>query len=177
MGLTLAQVSVNLAGQRREAVVDFTFDSSYPTGGEALTPAALGLSRVEYALIVESPDGYDFLYDRANEKLLAYQPGGDLDWALADGQDGGSDATYDVTGVSVGDHLVAAIHYTTKSSIASQVDVTSAFSITATDVITDGGPTDYSNDQMLFLWRKAKREVPSTTNLSAVNGRLVAVGY
>lgn len=72
MGLTLTKVSRNQAGQRREALYDFVFDSSYPTGGEALTAAQLGLKQIETLEVVESPDGYFFDYDRANSKLKAF---------------------------------------------------------------------------------------------------------
>lgn len=177
MGLTLTQVSSNVTGHRRQNVVDFVFDSSYPTGGEALTPEALGLSVVEYALVVESPDGYEFLYDRANEKLVAYVPGGDHKVKYVDGQNEGSDNTYDVTGVAVGDVLVEVVEYATKASIATQTDRTSLFSITAADVVSGDGATNRTSNQLRIAWRAAKREVASTANLSAVNGRLVAVGY
>ena len=62
-------------------VAEVTFDDSYPTGGEPLAPAALGLSKID--ILVASPNsGYVFEYDHANSKLKAYQ--GDND-AVADG--------------------------------------------------------------------------------------------
>lgn len=50
------------------------FDSSYPTGGEALTPANLGFSDDGDNLIVVIPPkaGYVFEYDGANEKVKVY---------------------------------------------------------------------------------------------------------
>ncbi|HEY7822294.1 MAG TPA: hypothetical protein VIG24_05655 [Acidimicrobiia bacterium] len=44
-------------GTRREVRGSVTFDSSYPTGGEAVTLAQLGLTRLDW-LSVETTDGY-----------------------------------------------------------------------------------------------------------------------
>ena len=66
------------------AVKDVTFDSAYASpGGEALTPADLGLSAI-FVVIVQpkSTALYSFAYDYAAQKLRAYQ--GDND-AGADG--------------------------------------------------------------------------------------------
>jgi hypothetical protein len=46
------------------------FDSSYPTGGEALDLASN--TRIE-TLIAQSKSGYVFEWDAANQKLLAYR--------------------------------------------------------------------------------------------------------
>jgi len=69
---------------------------------------------------------------------------------LADGQDGGSDPTYTITGCSTGDELVFVGHLTTKAAIATLADVTSDFSISGTNEISS--TTDYSNDQLLVIW-------------------------
>ena len=51
-----------------------TFDSSYPTGGEALLPTALGLSsKIEFVSFSPAA-GYVFEYDYTNQKLKAYWP-------------------------------------------------------------------------------------------------------
>lgn len=71
---------------------------------------------------------------------------------LLAGQNGGVDATYDVTGAAVGDEVVFVGHLTTAAAIATLADVTADFSFTAAAVLTDGGPTDYSNDQLLLIW-------------------------
>lgn len=44
-------------GTRREVRGTVTFDSSYPTGGEAVTLAQLGLTRLDW-LSVDTTDGY-----------------------------------------------------------------------------------------------------------------------
>ena len=49
-----------------------TFDDSYPTGGEAITAANVGMNRAIDRIILESEDGYVFKYDKSNKKVLAY---------------------------------------------------------------------------------------------------------
>lgn len=58
-------------GQWLERIVDITFDSSYPTGGEPLSAATLGFRKI---LFVNAPrSGANlFQYDYTNSKLLAY---------------------------------------------------------------------------------------------------------
>lgn len=72
MALTVTRVGsgVESMGSLRASIVDLAFDDSYPTGGEALTPATLGLSDVVFAL-VEPAAGYSFEYDHANDKVIA----------------------------------------------------------------------------------------------------------
>lgn len=67
--------------QRRMHVVTIALDSSYPTGGEALTAAQVGLTRIDHA-ILGTEDGFVFRWDQANSKIMAYYA--DYD-AVADG--------------------------------------------------------------------------------------------
>lgn len=65
------------AGVMSMAMARVLFDSSYPTGGESLTPADLGLTTIEHLVAVAdtaTAAGYGFMYDDANEKLLAFAP-------------------------------------------------------------------------------------------------------
>jgi len=48
------------------------FDSSYPTGGEAIAATDLGLNTLDM-LIVGQRFGYSIEWDKANAKLLVYQ--------------------------------------------------------------------------------------------------------
>lgn len=63
-------------------VYTLAFDDAYPTGGEALSPNAVGLSRIDDA-IISPTDGFVFTWDRTNGKVLAYYA--DYD-AVADGK-------------------------------------------------------------------------------------------
>jgi len=50
------------------------FDSSYPTGGESLTAANIGLRVIEH-INVQPRSGFVFDYDYTNSLLLAYRTG------------------------------------------------------------------------------------------------------
>lgn len=53
------------------------FDSSYPSGGEALTLAQMGLASVtDSGVDIRPKSGYSFEYDYTNNKVLAYQSAG-----------------------------------------------------------------------------------------------------
>lgn len=59
--------------QFRCNIVDITFDSSYPTGGESLTRQDLGMDSEVLMVLPQLGDtGYVVLYDRTNSKLMAY---------------------------------------------------------------------------------------------------------
>lgn len=82
MTVTVTQVgSQHSVGDLRAVIADVAFDSSYPTGGEPLTAANLGLNTLEFVL-VEPAGGYAFEYDHANAKIIARYA--DYD-AVADG--------------------------------------------------------------------------------------------
>jgi hypothetical protein len=61
-------------GSRKEVIGVITFDSSYATGGEAVTLAQLGLSRLDY-LIVTAGIGYLPTWDGSltTPKVLLYR--------------------------------------------------------------------------------------------------------
>lgn len=72
MALTIDRTTPNrdtVWGNLRTKFRLVDFDSSYPTGGEDLTPGDFGLSAFQF-IVAEPQSGYSFEYDRANEKLL-----------------------------------------------------------------------------------------------------------
>lgn len=76
MGLTVTpttpdKVPIN-TGVERFVAGTATFDSSYITGGEALTAATLGLTRLD-RLVFEAKSGYQFDYDYTNQKVRVFQ--------------------------------------------------------------------------------------------------------
>lgn len=71
MALTISNRVETVFGNKRAITCDIAFDSSYPTGGESLTAADLGMSIIDFC-IAEPKGGRAFVYDRANSKLLAY---------------------------------------------------------------------------------------------------------
>lgn len=73
MALTVALKPRIKFGNAYAVPADITFDSSYPTGGEALAPSAFGLNSISL-LLAETAAGYMFHYDYTNSKLKAYYP-------------------------------------------------------------------------------------------------------
>jgi hypothetical protein len=81
MALTISKVlgADYVSGNKKVKVRDITFDSAYVTAGEALTPAQVGLRKIEQAYpsgLFRNADGtlaIDVSYDRTNKKLLAYE--------------------------------------------------------------------------------------------------------
>lgn len=69
------------AGNRNVYICDVDFDASYPTGGESLTPANVGLQ--QFDLVLASNDaGFVFEFNYTDNLLLAYYADND---AGADG--------------------------------------------------------------------------------------------
>lgn len=60
-------------GNKRASSGTITFDSSYATGGESLTPANIGLGTIERITFNHGEDGYVFKYDYTNQKVMAYR--------------------------------------------------------------------------------------------------------
>lgn len=71
MALTISNFQPGSGGNLRRNIMDITFDSSYATGGESLTPAMLGLVRVD-KFNAQEVGGRTFPYDRSTQKLQAY---------------------------------------------------------------------------------------------------------
>ena len=86
MALTLANLTFNTSGSKRTVIGTIAFDASYPTGGESLTAANLGLGTIDQ-LRVFPKNGYVFEYDYTNSKLLAYSQG------ITTGATGAADST------------------------------------------------------------------------------------
>lgn len=76
MALTVEQLGrTNVTGNRLTVALKITFDSSYPTGGEALDLTSY-VNNIETAMI-EGSGGYVFEYDRTNKKVKAFEAGAD----------------------------------------------------------------------------------------------------
>jgi hypothetical protein len=74
MALGLTSVFYGNAGSINFVTGIIAFDSSYPTGGEALTAANLGLSTIQF-IHIQHTKGFSFEYDYTNAKLIAYSQG------------------------------------------------------------------------------------------------------
>lgn len=75
MALTVSLNRPSVFGDAKVASGTITFDSSYPTNGEALTVATLGLSQVDIFLPTPAQDAngaVSVAYDHTNSKVKAY---------------------------------------------------------------------------------------------------------
>lgn len=76
MALTVSKLEVSPdGGKGREAKFNLAFDNSYPTGGEPLTPADVGLSNITGFDVLGNEGGYSFNYDYSNQKLVVSSGG------------------------------------------------------------------------------------------------------
>lgn len=103
MAISVAQVFKNIAGRKRQTVTLVTMDSSYPTGGEAITANQLGLTTID-AAICQTNTGHIAQYDKTNAKILLYYADYDAtgDGALIQVPDTTNVATVVVTVVAWG---------------------------------------------------------------------------
>ena len=62
----------SIGGQTKEVHAYLNLTGTYATGGFTLTPADFGLHHIQ-SVMVEGEDGYEFYWDGANGKVLAYQ--------------------------------------------------------------------------------------------------------
>lgn len=79
MATITAEANIQLGGSYEVVFGSAAFDSSYPTGGEALDLAAN--ARIEFAFFSPTA-GYSIAWDRGNQKAIVYYA--DYD-AVADG--------------------------------------------------------------------------------------------
>lgn len=90
MSLTIAKVAGadTVFGNKRVKVRDVTFDDSYPTAGESLTAADVGLKKIQWVVpcgVASDSDGTGgtlgvaVRYDHSSSKLQAFESAGDGD--------------------------------------------------------------------------------------------------
>lgn len=89
MALTIAtpkpQKSDDVFGGLRVRIRTVTFDNSYPTGGESMTAADLGLSEILFVdFSVDHSPAYQLAYDYVNSKILVFGVQQDADAAVTD---------------------------------------------------------------------------------------------
>ena len=75
MAITVSNLEFGSLGNLRCTTGTISMDNGYPTGGEALTKATLGLPSEIRFIMFEPTGGLCFEYDHTNEKVLAYVPG------------------------------------------------------------------------------------------------------
>ena len=74
MALTFTNVKRSFFGDQKVVHATATFDSSYPTGGESIVAADLGMSQVDQmhvsGLSIDDEALGHVVWDRTNEKLI-----------------------------------------------------------------------------------------------------------
>ena len=60
-------------GRQRTRVMQITFDSAYPTGGESFTAAMAGMAQVVGVFLSPLASGYTVQWNRATAKLQVYE--------------------------------------------------------------------------------------------------------
>lgn len=83
MALTVTISQFGPSGNMNRVVGTLAFDASYPTGGESLTAANVGLASA-YPIKVQPYGGYVFDYDATNSKVRAYRQTDPADTGGAD---------------------------------------------------------------------------------------------
>ena len=180
-------VGPDVAGSRRYVVVEVTFDSSYPSNGEAITANDLGLGRIDSLVPVSSTNVVE--WDATNSKLVVYASGGGgVSGVVSDVITGGSAGAHTVTGITTSDTLIE-VMVLERNSTAATIDmdsITGEFTVTA-NTITNGGGTDTTGDTLLIQYQNASdfdaagdvalAEVPGTTDLQTLVVTCHAWGY
>jgi hypothetical protein len=72
MSLTTTILRQDNIGNKRMHTIATDFDSSYPTGGESLSPRDCGLSEIDH-IQFEPAHGLSFEYDHTNNKVKVYR--------------------------------------------------------------------------------------------------------
>lgn len=80
--LTFTIDDITTFGNKKVALVTVTMDGSYPTGGEAITAANLGLKVIEFLLASSDNHGIVYSWDYSASKLMAFETGDTLDTHL-----------------------------------------------------------------------------------------------
>lgn len=75
MAISTTVTETSLEGRNRVVYGLITFDSSYPTGGEAFTKSNIGLTKLKWLDFNQGEDGRVFHYDYSAEKILVYESG------------------------------------------------------------------------------------------------------
>lgn len=123
-------------GNKKASHGTITFDSSYATGGESLTPANVGLGTLDRIHFNTGEDGYVFEYDYSNETVIAYQPGA-AGGAAASDVDVVDDDSAASAGVAVYLHVDEVLE---QGSYIGHLEFVSPTNADGTGTINNGGP-------------------------------------
>lgn len=131
---------------------DITFDSSYPTGGEAVDETYFGFGTAVVEFIITQPAGYHVEWDKDNEKLKVYQTGNQTPSTNGIVNDDDSAATNGADlQIAVADHTANTVEENALNGLIGRFEAVNAGNADVTDNevgTATGGPTFtvYDND-------------------------------
>lgn len=160
MALTLASREYHNAGSQRQTVLKATFDSSYATGGEALSAQDFGMKTVNL-VTAEPASGYTFEYDYTNAKLKAFRSAGFTPAGT------NSAPTVTITG-GQGAGVAVQIDTDANAAVLGKTAAATRTGITGVQAPTFTGTAVAAASLV---------EVAATVDLSAVTTRVTAFGY
>lgn len=153
-------------GRLRHVLADVTFDSSYPTGGEAFSAASLPGKHLKKIYGVQKVGGNAasnallVAWDSVNEKLQLFYPTGG---ASAPAALAAPAAAANISGLTVTGDVTVPAGATPVTSDAAQPDLVETLDVggTATVALTAG----------------RGKELANTTDASTITVRLAIIGY
>ena len=178
MALTFDIVSQFVIGNKRMHFVEVDFDSSYPTGGESLTAANMGLSLIDRVWVPDK-SGYGFEYDYTNSKLKAYYPRATITSTLVARP---PQVTHADTAVTAHTATAVSAHATGATTVTSDAASMAAHTVTQPGDHTVTQPSAHATATCTItgvagVAAGAGAEVTSAADLSAMTAVLViAVG-
>jgi len=133
MSITATNSVETVFGDKRVKMGTLAWDSSYPTGGEAITAATFGLKTIDFLLALPSA-GYVFEWDSTNSKIKAFRT-----------EAGGADLTANTGGVVDSDTAAStgvAVYVVPESNgIYAHLESTTAGNADFTYTVGSGGPS------------------------------------
>jgi hypothetical protein len=136
-----------------------TFDSSYPSGGEAIAASDVGLPFIDRMEIISRTAGFRVTYDKTNKKLLVSYSS-----PVAKIGTGAAAGNVTVTGIRTTDTLQSVILLCDSATVA--LDLTSEFAVCAADTIGNAAGTTTAGGKVLVLTRN--NEVGSAVSLATL---------
>lgn len=173
MGLTVSLTGDWLAsiGNKRSVNGTITFDSNYPTGGEALSAAQIGLGVIQFVEFDQGLSGYIVAYNSATGKVQVFDS--------ASGASGTVDASHAhdllIKGGQASATSNVTAHYAT--DIFGKEAATDA-TIAGDDSATKGGVIEADlSDLAVTVTGGSTAEVSNGTNLSTLTVSFYATGF
>lgn len=175
MTISISSTALDNPGGVRLALASVTFDSSYPTGGEAIAASDFGFDRILAVLpLGPTTNGKTVRPTNVYDKLQVFESGGGSVARIGTGAAAGN---VTVTGVAATDTIESVILLCDSATVA--LDLTSEFAVCATNTIGNAAGTSTAGGKVLARTLTAgqrAKEVANTTDLSAEIVQVLVIG-